>query len=219
MGLDLATLPAVLASITTGYHWFATSRSSVCSFITVTKYHMHQPNFTAEFFHYNFRGKSVNFSLAIIRNNSYLKENMIFWTKVQILSHDPWQIVNGTPSMHKLMFYWVKLATKMCILLLVASMKLTEFLNPPFIRSGIDLKDYFLSFKVIYQTWHISKQLKTYYLSTKRINTNVKWQRCGLKTECVRCSANRFGKIDLKVYINCKSRQTFVLIRRRYIQM
>ena len=36
-----------------------------------------------------------------------------------------------------------------CVLLLFVFMKLTEFLDLPFIRSGIDLIDYFLSFKMI----------------------------------------------------------------------
>ena len=90
----------------------------------------------------------VNVSLAIIRDNSYLTENMIFWTKkskfYQTTRDKLWtglfQCINRCGKTCE---------KSVCILLLVASMKLTEFLNLPFIKSGIDLKDYFLSFKMI----------------------------------------------------------------------
>ena len=145
-----------------GINWFATSRSSVCSLTTETEYHVHQTNFTTEFFHYNFRGKTCEF-LSGNHSRWYLKENMIFWTKkVKILSYDPWQIVNGTPSTHKSMFLGVKLVKKIyAFYYLLRPWSLLNSSSPLLsqVELTLNLKDYFLSFKMIpNMTYDISKQ-------------------------------------------------------------
>ena len=60
------------------------------------------------------------------------------------------------------------------------------------------------------------KRKQTYFPSTKRINTDVKGRRCGLKMERVCCSANRFGKTDLGMLTANLGK--FMVLIRRYIQ-
>ena len=97
----------------------------------------------------------------------------------------PYYPFEGAPLIHTRAKCIIHCDKNVCILLLVASMKITEFLNPTFIRSGIAHKDYYLrlslSFKMIPSMTYFLKEKRkqTYFPSTKRINTDVNGSAAG----------------------------------------